>query len=116
MCGKAFVSTGSIGPASSTGEAVPLPAQSRNRIGRHTGWQQNGSRTTIPTITHRLPRPSLAGPWAAPSWVQNAWCTFLPQRRNKVSSTATVIGASAASSRSTISRATASPSRSVSQA
>ena len=54
----------SMSPASSTGEAVPLPAQSRNRIGRHTGWLQNGNRTTIPTITHRLPRPSLAGPWA----------------------------------------------------
>ena len=93
-----------------------MPAQSRNRIGRHTGWLQNGNRTTIPTITHRLPRPSLAGPWAAPSWVQNAWCTFLPQRRNKVSSTTTVIEASAGSSRSTISPAMASPSRSVSHA
>ncbi len=33
---------------------MPLPAHSRNRIGRHTGWLQNGNRTTIPTITHRV--------------------------------------------------------------
>jgi hypothetical protein len=59
-------------PASSTEEAEPLPPQSRNRIGRHTGWVTNGSATTIPAMIHQFPRPSFAGPGDDPSWVQNA--------------------------------------------
>ena len=34
-------------PASCTGDAVPLPRQSRNSTGRDTGWQQNGNSTTM---------------------------------------------------------------------
>ena len=55
-----------------TAESLPLPAHSRNSTGRHTGAVQNGSRTTIPAMIHRFPRPIFDLPWAAPSWVQNA--------------------------------------------
>jgi hypothetical protein len=90
-CGNAGTSTAIISAARSTWLAVPLPRHSRNSTGRHTGDEHNGRRTTIPTTTHRLPRPILCLPWAAPSCVQNAAKTFLPHRRNRVSSTLTVI-------------------------
>ena len=93
-----------------------MPRQSRNRTGRHTGCERNGNSTTIPTMIHRLPRPSALGSCAEPSWVQYAPNTRRPQRRNRVSSTTTSIGASASSSLVTISRASARPSRSASQA
>ena len=56
-----------ISPASRTGDGVPLPRQSRNRTGRHTGCERNGNSTTIPTMIHRLPRPSALGCCAEPS-------------------------------------------------
>lgn len=102
-------------PASRTGESVPLPRHSRNSTGRHTGRLQNGNSTTIPTMTHRLPRPSAWGSCADPSWVQNAPNTFGPHRRNRLSSTTTSIAAFGASSRSTIVGVSASPIRSASQ-
>ena len=83
-----------ISPASRTGDGVPLPRQSRNRTGRHTGCERNGNSTTIPTMIHRLPRPSALGSCAEPSWVQNAPNTRRPQRRNRVSSTYSDIGVS----------------------
>jgi len=41
--GNAPASSVSICPASSTGEAVPLPRHSRNSTGSATGEEQNGS-------------------------------------------------------------------------
>ena len=114
--GNCCRSTEIISPASRTMDGVPLPRQSRNRTGRHTGCERNGNSTTIPTMIHRLPRPSALGSCAEPSWVQYAPNTRRPQRRNRVSSTTTSIGASASSSLVTISRASARPSRSASQA
>ena len=67
-------------------------------------------------MIHRLPRPSALGSCAEPSWVRNAPTTFGPHRRNSVASTTTSITASAASNRDTISRASVSPSRSMSKA
>ena len=70
----------------------------------------------MPATTHRLPRPSALGSCAEPSWVQHDPNTRGPQRRNRVSSTTTSIGASWSSSLVTISRASARPSRSASHA
>jgi hypothetical protein len=72
-------------------ELVALPRHKRNRVGRHTGCEQNGSVTMIPARTHRLPRPSASGPCAELSWVQNAPNTFGPRRRNNVSSTQRIL-------------------------
>ncbi len=55
---------------------MPRPRQSRNSTGKHTGCAQNDSRTRIPAITHRLPRPSALGSCPDPSCVQNAPNTF----------------------------------------
>jgi hypothetical protein len=68
----------------------------------------NGSRTTTAAITQLLPYPVLAGPDADPSWNQDAARTFLPRRRNKASSIATVTGCPAGTSSAATSLATAS--------
>ncbi len=101
--------------ASSTGVVVPLPPHSRNSTGRQVGRQLNGNATTIPTITHRLPRAVTCPGWDA-SWVQNAPWTLVPRRRNRLSSTARCRSVSAGTRVATISRAIARPSWSADQA
>src|SRR5512135_2961487 len=54
--------------------------------GMATGRRTAGSFTTTAAITQLLPYPVFAGPGADPSWNQEAAQTFLPRRRNKVSS------------------------------
>ena len=70
-----------------------------------TGRRTAGSRTTTAAITQLLPYPVFAGPGADPSWNQDAAQTFLPRRRNRVSSIATVTGSPAGTSSATTSRA-----------
>jgi hypothetical protein len=53
--GNAPTSSLTISAASSTWEAVSLPRHSRNSTGSAAGEEQNGSRTTIATITHVFP-------------------------------------------------------------
>jgi hypothetical protein len=101
--------------ASSTGVVVPLPPHSRNSTGRQVGREQNGSATTIPTITQRLPRAVTWPGWEA-SWVQNAPWTLVPRRRNRLSSTARCRSVPAGTRVATISRAIARPSWSADQA
>jgi hypothetical protein len=55
--GKAVTRRVPSSAAKVTWEAVPLPRQSRNSTGRHTGRDQKGSVTTMPATIHRLPRP-----------------------------------------------------------
>jgi len=83
--------------------------------GSATGRARNGSRTTIARTTQLLPRPVLCRPCAEPSWNQEAAQTFLPRRRNKVSSIATSTGCPAGTSSDTTRRATARPRSSGSQ-
>ncbi len=77
---KRWARTEISSPARRTGEAVPLPRQSRNSTGRHSGCEQNGTVTMMPAMIHRLPRPSALGSCAEPSWVQNAANTMRPHR------------------------------------
>ena len=63
-------------------------------------------------ITQLFPQPVFAGPGAEPSWNQDAAQTFLPGRRNRVSSIATVTGCPAGTSSAITSFATARPSSS----
>jgi len=63
----------------------------------------------MPATTQQLPNPMGFGPFAAPSWCQATPNTFLPDRLNSVSSTATVIGDSAGNNRFTIRSSKASP-------
>lgn len=95
----------------STCDAVSFPAHRRINTGRHTARVVNGSVTTRPRITHRLPRETALPGWE-PSCDQNAWCTLRPRRRNSVSSTATSSPAPAGTKRSTTSRASTRPTRS----
>ena len=83
--------------------------------GTATGRLIIGSLTTMAAITQLLPYPVFAGPGADPSWNQEAAQTFLPRRRNKVSSIATVTGCPADTSSATTSLATVRPSSSGSQ-
>ena len=83
--------------------------------GTATGRLSMGSLTTIAAMTQLLPYPVLAGPAAEPSWNHAAAQTFLPRRRNKVSSIATVTGCPAGTSSLTTSLATARPRSSGSQ-
>src|SRR5712691_3090802 len=77
--------------------------------GMATGRRTAGSRTTTAAITQLFPYPVFAGPGADPSWNQEAAQTFLPRRRNKVSSIATTTGSPAGTSSATTRRATARP-------
>ena len=77
--------------------------------GMATGRRTAGSFTTMAAITQVLPYPVFAGPGADPSWNQEAAQTFLPRRRNKVSSIATTTGSRAGTSSATTRRATARP-------
>ncbi len=74
------------------------------------GLRTVGSQTMMAAITQLLPYPIFAGPGADPSWNQEAAQTFLPRRRNRVSSMATVTGAPAGTSSATTSFATVRPS------
>src|SRR6266567_42909 len=95
-------------------EVVPLTTSFAS-TGRATGRSRNGSVTTMAATTQLLPRPVLCGPGAAPSWNQAAAQTFLPRRRNSVSSMATVTGCPAGTSSATTRRAAARPRSSGSQ-
>src|SRR5512135_691058 len=77
-----------------------------------TGRRTAGSLTTTAAITQLLPYPVFAGPGADPSWNQEAAQTFLPRRRNSVSSIATLTGCPAGTSSPATRRATARPSSS----
>ena len=83
-----------------------------DQLGQHRdghGRRTAGSFTTMAAITQLLPYPVFAGPGADPSWNQDAAQTFLPRRRNKVSSIATTTGSPAGTSSATTRRATARP-------
>jgi hypothetical protein len=77
--------------------------------GMATGRRTAGSRTTTAAITQVLPYPVFAGPGADPWWNQDAARTFLPRRRNSVSSITTTTGCPAGTSSAAASRATARP-------
>ncbi len=66
------------------------------------GLRTVGSQTMMAAITQLLPYPIFAGPGADPSWNQEAAQTFLPRRRNRVSSMATVTGGPAGTSSLTL--------------
>jgi hypothetical protein len=65
--GNAAASFSSICPASSTGEAVPLPRHSRNSTGSAAGDEQNGSLSTTAATTQVLPNATFLPPCADPS-------------------------------------------------
>jgi hypothetical protein len=88
--------------ASSTFDGPAFGCHRRAITGRQTGRVRNGNSTMRPSTTKHVPRPTGLGPLAAPSCCHPAPNTFLPQRLNSVSSTATLSAAPSGSSALTI--------------
>ena len=89
----------------------PSLCHSRAAIGRQTGRSSHGNVSTSPAMTQQLPQAIrlFLGPLAAPSWHQAAAWTRRPERRNRLSSTASSTGAPGGTSRPAISPASLNP-------